>query len=100
MSIIKSVVATITGYKAINRQHIEDHLTYIRNDVSTQVLPISEEQRHKYDGDFYGLLKSLGVEQRWWWVQMRVNGFNQPFEFTKQHQTLLIADSGLLINLS
>lgn len=52
----------------------ESHVTYLKNLSSTQVTSITEHQASIYQGDFYGLLYKLGVEKKYHYPIMRVNG--------------------------
>lgn len=52
---------------------IETHLTLLRNATGAKLLPVTEQQGYKYEGDFYGLLDDLKIEKKYHLVVLRVN---------------------------
>lgn len=44
-----------------------------------------------YQGDFYGLLKHLGVNKEFWVLSAYLNGLRTPFDFDGSLQTIKIA---------
>lgn len=83
------------------RQMIEDHLSYIRNHVSTRVLQIANIMKIRYDYDLYGFIAAQ-YRADYAWVVMRVNGFYTSLEFNMAMGTsdsLILPDIDLLENL-
>ena len=64
------------------RNNIEDHLEYLKANTTTETIPVSGLQEIKYQGDFYGLLSDLKVNQDIHWITMRVNDMHSPVEFS------------------
>ena len=60
-------------------QNIEDHLTHLSNSaIITTVTPLTA---YKYEGDFHGLLDTLGVTIQHHYAITRLNGLNTPQDY-------------------
>lgn len=60
-------------------------------------LEVSNVQAYKYEGDFYGLLLSLGVSYDYLWITLRVNGMLNTTEYTLDRCPAPITPSQSLI---
>lgn len=55
------------------RQLVEDHLNNLKASPESLISPTPQEC-YMYRGDYHGLLRSKGVETKYIWPTMRVNG--------------------------
>lgn len=70
-------------YSTRFRQMVEDHLLYIQAMPTTQIRAISERElaiQNRFQGDFYSFFNALGIERRYHWTIMRINGFRSCFD--------------------
>lgn len=66
----------------------ESHIEYIKKNT-TEYYSVTALQAAIYRGDFYGLLDSLGVEKKYQYLIMRVNGLNCSSDFNGEKIDLL-----------
>lgn len=59
---------------------IEDHLDLFTTKWFT-VKTIDKQTAYKYESDFYGLLKIIGVPYKYHWITLRTNGLNNPLDY-------------------
>lgn len=52
---------------------IETHLSQLRGSNGAKLLPVTEQQGYKYEGDFYGLLDDLKIDKKYHLIVLRVN---------------------------
>lgn len=71
------------------RQTIEDHLTYLKKQVS-EVIAVTAQQQEKYQSDLYGLFIEKGVPQEYLWTTMRCNGFHSPADYLGEEQSFIL----------
>lgn len=71
-------------YKPAFRRDVEMHLLMLRNNEITTSRLIEPILIHRFEGDFYGLLRSLGVPTEHHWIYLRVNGMENPNQFGRQ----------------
>ncbi len=69
---------------------LETHLDFFRKSTSTRVVSVDAKKTAIYDGDLFGLLNELNVEQRYHWLIMRVNNFYSNYDFGPGITSLLI----------
>ncbi len=63
------------------RTVIEMHLPILRT-TSIQSQNVSPHLVHKFEGDFYGLLRNIGFDRfERFWIIMRVNNMEDPSQF-------------------
>lgn len=74
------------------RNVLEDHLWYLKNHASTNVLSIEPIKAYKYEYDLYGLLNSYSINMNLHWIIMRLNNMTDPTEVTRDLKMLLIPD--------
>lgn len=63
------------------RQVIEDHLTYLKNHESSEMIEISNQVAHKFHGDLTGVLQSYNIPMWMHWTIMRMNNMNSVSEY-------------------
>ena len=69
---------------AVDRDYyevLESHLEYMKKHASTRRRDFGLDEAAKYKGDFYGLLYSLGVDKKYYYPIMRVNGLSNSGEY-------------------
>lgn len=86
-------------YESSLRRVIEDHLQYIINDNATEIEEIPSDIAHKHHGDFYGVLRAMGVDASMYWIIMRVNGYTSPMQYTDDRTTVLVPSSAMINNI-
>jgi len=79
-------------YTAELRRVLEDHLTYLKNHASTNVIGIEPIKAYKYEFDLYSLLNEYNVPMHLHWLVMRMNDMTTPTEATKSIDHLLVPD--------
>lgn len=60
---------------------LENHIFTLARHSGAQVIPIEPSHAYQYEGDFFGLLTSLGVPSQYHWTTMRCNGYYSPVDF-------------------
>lgn len=65
------------GFRAI----IEDHLQILRNTAKLHTVEVSGFQELKYQGDFYGLLRDMGIDHDYHWITLRLNDLHSPMDY-------------------
>jgi hypothetical protein len=62
---------------------IEDHLPILKKDPSAERVVIPSHLAMKYNNNFTALLAdpAFGIDYKYHWAIMRVNGFHHPAEF-------------------
>lgn len=75
---------------------LEDHMTYLRNNASTNILSIDPMNAYKYEFDLFGLLLLHNVPKHLHWVTMRVNNYSSPNDFDRTRLTLLVPDGNIV----
>ena len=71
------------------RQVLEDHLYYLRSHPQTTIEQLDQFQAYKYSSNLNGLLQFMRVPYKYHWLICRLNGYNNPSEFTMDHLTLV-----------
>ena len=81
---------------------IESHLTYLRRSPNVALLPVNEQQSYKYEGDYYGLLETLGITKDSHYIVMRVNNYASSADYKGTTQPVIVPDMlevGMLKNV-
>jgi hypothetical protein len=60
---------------------IESHLTHLRTTDGARVLPVTEQQGFKYEGDFFGLLDDLTIDKKYHHIVLRVNDLHSSADY-------------------
>ena len=81
---------------------IEDHLPLLRADPASERVVISPHLAMKYNNNFLALLAdpAIGIDYKYHWAIMRVNGFHHPAEFKETMQSFIKPNLPALENLS
>lgn len=72
------------------RRVLEDHLTVLRNSADTKELLVPDGISYRYVGDFYGLLRVLGVSYDLLWLTMRMAGLTGPSDNFRHLHTVKV----------
>lgn len=72
------------------RTAVEDHLSNLKNQSSTQTLQCLPIDAEVYRGDLFGLLSKMGIEHRLRWTTMRMNGYTSPQDYDGEKVIFLI----------
>lgn len=82
------------------RQMMEDHLEYLREHESTELLTIRADVGWRYHGDLHGVLNHYGFDWDMHWIIMRINGYQCAQDFDYEDQELLIPSSTVVDDLT
>ena len=77
---------------------IEQHLDIIKKEKS-QVMAIDAGKAAMFKGDFYGMLRALGVAPAYWFATLRASGMISPTEFDVSFETIIMPDDEYLRSL-
>lgn len=69
---------------------METHLRWFRERVQMRVVQVNDQLVYKYEGDLFGLLNHLGLDDQYHWLIMRINRMNSPLEFGVRFNQLSI----------
>lgn len=72
---------------------LETHMRWLRESIPLRPIQIQDQLAYKYEGDLFGLLQEIGIDDVYHWVVMRVNGLNSPLEYSSDRTVLLIPPS-------
>lgn len=92
---ISSLQAATTNSRFLSkgfRNVIENHIEYLQEIATSTVVSVELNSMIKYQGDFYGYLNSINVNQDIHWIVMRVNEMHNPIEFGEKFPQVLIPD--------
>lgn len=67
---------------------METHMRWLREQVTLRVVEVQDQLVYKFEGDLFGLLRVLGIDDQYHWLTMRLNGMNSPLEFDKRFSQL------------
>lgn len=87
-------------YTLAYRQMIEDHLAYLRNQNSNEIITIRPDVGWRYHGDLHGVLNHYEFDWDMHWIIMRVNNYQSAHEFDYQDQELIIPSSTVISDLT
>lgn len=77
-------------YNAEMRRHFEIYMGWLRNHEGNEERPVDPHTLYKYEGDFYGLLKTMGISPELHWLVMRVNDFVNPMDVPMDIKAIVI----------
>lgn len=69
---------------------LESHMDFFRKSINSTIVDIDNRQSDVYNGDLFGYLNEVGIEIKYHWVFMRVNGLYSSSGFTKNIRTLIL----------
>ena len=79
---------------------LEDHLSILSHpDNIGEVKSVSAVDANRFEYDFYGLLRVLGVPIDLHWITMRVNGLASPNDYRKTQQSIKIPNAEMVESL-
>lgn len=81
---------------------LESHLTYLRTSATLQSTAVSGLQKSKFEGDFYGLLTDLGIDYRFHYIVLRVNGYDSSADYRGESDAIVVpalSDIDMLKNI-
>lgn len=82
-------MSAVQTYDIAFRNYIEDHLMFLRDHETTELVNIDGGLAYKNSGDFYGLLTDMSVPVYLHWVLLRVNNMTNPFAFNEDMVSML-----------
>lgn len=77
---------------------IEQHLSIIKKEKSNQ-MALDPDKVDQFRGDFFGLLKHLGVGPQYWFTTLRLSGMVSPTDFNMDNLTITVPDFNYLEQL-
>lgn len=78
---------------------LETHMTFLKTSGGGHILPVSNLQKGKYEGDFFGLLDDLKIDKKYHYVVMRFNGLSSSADYVGTSDTILVPDYSVVDNL-
>lgn len=81
------------------RKMVEDHLNWLRNHESADVITLNNKDALRYHGDFFGLLSYLEIQSKFHWILMRLNGYDGPREYHYEDTALMIVNDRVMLDL-
>ena len=79
---------------------IEDHMTYLREHVTTATLSVEGSMAYKYVGDLSGLLTHYQIPRFLHWIIMRMNNMTSNSDLLESTTSLIIPDQSTVSKLS
>lgn len=100
MSLLESTLDdTALGHEDF-KVMLEDHLAVLSAKENIQsISDIVPMDAYRFEYDFFGLLRYLGIQPRYHWVVMRVNGLASPADYQRDKLSILIPNFDLVENL-
>lgn len=71
---------------------LEEHLVLLRNSAKKRPANIDSQKSYMFIGDFYGYLSSINVPVNQHYINLRLNGFEHPSDYTSELKILYLAD--------
>jgi hypothetical protein len=71
---------------------MESHVGYFRKSLKSNIVQIDQGKAAVYVGDFFGYLSAVGIEAKYHWLFMRINGYYNSNEFTIDKFSLILPD--------
>lgn len=87
-SLLRDMGGEIT-YSEEFKQVLEDHISVIQADPTTEVVEIEPQVAYANEGDLTAVLDHYNMPMEQHWLIMRVNGMTSPQEFRAETRTLL-----------
>jgi hypothetical protein len=76
-------------YLSAFRDVLEDHVSLLRDDSTTEVIDVKPEVGYKFEYDLCGFLASVNVPAYLHWITMRVNGWHSESDFYNPQRILV-----------
>ena len=71
---------------------LESHLTYFLNNKITGSITVEPTMAMKYRGDLFGMLKEIGVQSKYHYMVMRLNGYKSSADYLGDRMEFLQPD--------
>lgn len=81
------------------RRTLMDHIDIIKSAVSTQPMVYDANAAYHCKGDLYLLFRTIQLAPKYWWITMKVNGYNSPEEFDGEYVNMILPDISYIDNL-
>lgn len=78
---------------------IEYHLDYLRNAPGGRSVTLDLGVSLSFDRNFYGVLAHLNIPREFWWIMLRVNDLENPFDYRYTNNTIIVPDRNAIINI-
>ena len=79
---------------------LEDHLvTLSAKENIKETLDVVPIDAHRFEYDYFGLLRYLNIQPRYHWITMRVNGLTTPSDYRSNMLIVKIPDYTAIENL-
>ena len=75
---------------------IESHLSFIRQASTTKVMTVTSDNVRIFKHDFYGLLTSIRIQPRDFWIILRINNMHNPQEFDETKSVIFVPENRML----
>lgn len=85
----RNLGSNVTYSEAFKRV-LEDHLTVIKNDPTTEVVEVNDQVAYSNEGDLIAVLDHYNIPTEHHWLIMRLNDMTSPQEFSVDKSALLI----------
>jgi hypothetical protein len=69
---------------------LESHLDYFRKSSLSNTLQVDTKKAHIYEGDLFGYLNDIGIDQKYHWLVMRINDLYCSNEFDQTKYVLIV----------
>lgn len=69
---------------------VESHFTYLRGLNNTTVVNIPEGDAYRFEGDFHGLLKSIGIAKQYHLLITTFNGLRHPSDYNRDRLVISV----------
>ena len=72
---------------------LEDHLEILKSDANlSRMADIAPIDADRFEYDFYGVLRLLNIQPKYYWVVMRVNNLHSPTDYRRNMLSIRIPD--------
>jgi len=78
---------------------LEDHMTFLRNDIATEKYQVTPGEAYRFEADFYGLLRSRSIATYMHHVVLRMNNMTNPNQMTTDLAFFLVPSPQTLSRL-
>lgn len=80
------------------KQMIEDHLDLLKKE-NPQSVTVTPEMALRCNGDFDALQTELNIPNNMFWVNMRINGLKNSFDYTYETLEISLVDQAMFERL-
>lgn len=88
--------ASFPMFEPVVKNIMTQHLQYLKTAGVTREAIIDNKYKGKYYGDFYAVLSELGLDPKYHYLTMLLNGLTNPIEFINQFDTVFIPDTDII----